>query len=833
MSRICIPATFPFLAGVLLLLLTAGATLSEEARPARTDLYGDPLPAGAVVRFGTTRLRHSYADRLMISKDGKQLTSFNMEEKSLRVWGLASGKLVEQKHTEKRPAWTELPREKIARLPKPERLERYWATALSPDGKLVAAIVKDRREEHYEDGEVHLWETATGREIGKKDDSLQGESLAFSPDSKTLAVGRCEGGEVRLFDSATLKETGTLPGIGITKGLSFSPDGRFLVGSGGERDVVGGIGFAFSGKGVYLWDLKGNRKPRQLIKAGVEARFAFTPDGKTLACASWGSEIFLWELPSGRPLLQRPGHGLFARALAVSPDGKFASSIAGDGLYLWKTETGEALHRLSVRGDRAPVCLFSSDGKRLITAGPGGSLQVWDVSSGDELRRLRPRNASGKPITVEAAGISPDGNRLSAVFSIGQTYRGQPSDNDGLLLVWDLTNGKELARRPYKLQSHPLIEAYRERGVFPADVLFCALFDPPPAQAWGTVHAAFAPGGEVLTEWQGQQVGLVEVSSGRRLAMLPKRVGQRLLFSPDGRLVAAASLRPRFKDHPDDGDAPGGVSLVEAATGEEITRLDITAGWSGRDWAFAFTPDSSALVVADQNNLRVWDTANGERLHQMAWPDGLHRTKGKVNVSSLTLLSGGRAIIGFEDGQVLVWDLASASWTRGKSVRDLSRDNLERLWADLAVEAGKAHQALHTLSAAPAQSVPFLQDRLQPATAVDPKRVEKLLAGLEDKKFSAREAAVRELTELRDRIEPLLHKAIKDQPTLETRRRIEALLAEPFVPTVETRRTLRAVAALERIGNSEARRLLERLSSGADSTETRAAMAALDRLKHR
>jgi WD domain, G-beta repeat len=307
------------------------------------------------------------------------------------------------------------------------------------------------------------------------------------------------------------------------------------------------------------------------------------------------------------------------------------------------------------------------------------------------------------------------------------------------------------------------------------------------------------------------------------------------VFSPDGRLVAAAQLRPRFKDDPRSEEVPAGVCLIEAATGEEIVRLEISPGFYGKDWAVAFTPDSRGLVVADLKSLRVWDTASGERLHQRAWPESFLNAEGEASftarVTSLATLPGGRAVTGMEDGEVLVWDLAPASWTRGKPARDLGREELDRLWSDLAADARKGHRALHTLAAVPAQSVSYLSERLKPATAVDPKRVEKLLADLDDRRFSTREAAVRELTGLRERIEPVLQQALKGRPTPEVRRRLQALLAEPLLPSVQTRQTLRAVAALERIGTPQARRLLEKLSAGADASETRAAKAALDRLR--
>jgi WD40 repeat protein len=855
-------AVFPYLAGAAFLLLGATPAHAEDPPPARTDFHGDPLPAGAVARLGTVRLRHFDAYGLTFSTDGKRLCT---HDNATRIWDVATGQHLERKPFPQKPdvaTGEEVRRVSKSGLLSPDGklvlsdkglwdvetgklrhklefgfIERFWDVAFTPDGKRLVGIAKHKDVEFYEDGQVRMWDTTTGMEIKGE---VQGESMAISPDSKTLAVGRCRGDRVLLLDASSLKEKGSLPSDRIIKGLAFSPDGRFLAGAGGKMWGEY-IGRPLHGNSVVLWDIREKKQPRRLVTGDVNGRFAFTPDSKMLACASsGGSEIFLWDTSTGRRLVHHSGHGRAVDALAVSSDGQFTASVARDGLYLWKTASGEALEKLSSRDDRSPVCLFSPDGKQLITSGPAGSVQVWEVSSGKELHRFKLR-VNDEPVTVEAAVVSADGKRLSAIFSIGRIYGDRPSDRDGRLLVWDLTSGKELERRRYKLESHPVRGAAERRvvpqGPLPVALLraeeFCTTFDPPPPEPWATVHAAFAPGGEVMSVWLGKQVGLVEVSSARRLAVLPQGVGRRLVFSPDGRLLACTWLKPLNRDDSRDEREPAGVALIEAATGEEILRVDLTPEFHDQRWAFAFTPDSRNLAIADSNGLRVWDTATGERVHRLIWPESLRQSKAEVTVKSLALLAGGRAITGMDDGQILVWDLAPESWTGARPVGELGREELDHLWSDLAADARKGQRALHTLAAVPKQSLPFLRERQRPVAVVDAERVEKLLADFDESNRAKREAAVRELTGLRDRIEPALLKRLRGNPTLETRRRLEALLAGPLVLSIETRRTMRVVAALEQIGTPEARRLLEKISSGADASETRAARAALARLKQR
>jgi WD40 repeat protein len=849
-------------AAVMGALLASVPAFGGDKRAPRTDLYGDPLPPGAVARLGTVRLRHRGAE-VTFSKDGKHLISFGWDGE-VRVWDRASGKLVRRKRLKPfgtvalapggatAAGWYGSPvrvydtatGKERNRLPTGhacpllgfssdgkllgvatpgdsglciqvwdfargkihgvlEGPVNRWPTVIAfrPDSKSLGAIIKREDEGPGGYGEVWLWDVTTGRPIGKKKaDKVQGESLAFSPDGKRLAVSGYDG-KLHILDPATLEEKAVLRGVGGNQ-LAFSPDGRLLAGA--YQDMIEGywrLHPLLEHSGVLLWDLKEMKKPRRLPGPGVSARFAFTPDGKTLACHcnGFGSEIRMWDVASGRQLLHRHGHGMPAKALAVSPDGKLVASNAADALYVWKAATGEALHELGGRDDWSHACLFSPDGKRLIAAGSKGILEVWDVTRGKRLQRFKvdpPRNGQVK---VHAAATSADGKRLAAVFSgVGTSAQ---------LHTWNLTTGKQLKQRPYQLEVRTRPNDERHH-------------------TWIAAHTAFAPDGEVVSVWLGEQVGLENVSTGRLRAVVAKGVGWPMVFSPDGRLLAATLLQEKKDRYR--GDDRKGVSLIETATGDEIFRLEI-----GEFDCLAFTPDGRGLVVADGKSLRVWDTDTGKRLHQRVWPEGIRDAHGKMKVKSLAVLPGGRAVTGMEEGDILVWDLARASWPARKPEGNLGRKELAGLWSDLAGDALRAHRALHMLAAAPAQAVPFLRDHLQAVKAVDAKRVQKLLADLDHKRFAARQAANRELASLRERIEPLLRQTLEGRPSREVRRRLRRILAGPPLLPPETQRTLRAIAALERIDTPEARRLLENLSRSADAPETSAAKAALKRLNRR
>src|SRR5205807_5247435 len=66
-------------------------TPQKKPQPQRVDAHDDPLPQGALLRIGTTRLRHVESIRsLTFSPDGKTLVSAGHD--AVRAWDVASGK---------------------------------------------------------------------------------------------------------------------------------------------------------------------------------------------------------------------------------------------------------------------------------------------------------------------------------------------------------------------------------------------------------------------------------------------------------------------------------------------------------------------------------------------------------------------------------------------------------------------------------------------------------------------------------------------------------------------------------------------------------------------
>lgn len=262
--------------------------------------------------------------------------------------------------------------------------------AFSPDGKTLATVRNWQKQE----GSVHLWDVATGKATGR----LEGgknltRCVAFSPDGKLLAAhsqwGTKHAGSVRVWEVATGKEVFQIPTNSAGHTIAFSPDGKLLA-----FDIDYTIRLCETATGKELHKLTGHQQvvSNQRIASGYLNALAFSPDGKVLASASCDGMARLWEVASGKTLHVLEGHRGFVNAVAFFPDGKTVVTGGEDGtIRCWQAATGKQLseiqaHGLGTRGEgdqRKDVfaLAFSPDGKKVASGGRDTAVKVWEASS--------------------------------------------------------------------------------------------------------------------------------------------------------------------------------------------------------------------------------------------------------------------------------------------------------------------------------------------------------------------------------------------------------------------------------------------------------------------
>jgi RNA polymerase sigma factor (sigma-70 family) len=840
------------------------AVAAKDVAGRTTDLYGDPLPPGALVRMGTVRFRHKGTGQCVaFTPDGKQIVTA-ANDGTVRFWASADGKELRSISVE----------------------HGVPALGISADGKILATAEGDA---------IRLWDPP-GRALrsiaGEKDVPFQG-TLVFSPDGATLAAA-AKDGSVRLYQTATGKKQQALPaGAKTVRCVAFTADGKSLVTVGDDASEP-----------LRVWDLTSGRLTRELPIKSPPGDLRIRPlalalDGRTLAveCAteqrvknpgggitvSTRYRLCLRDVSDGRERLRTEGEDDVLWAAAFSADGiSMATAGMGNHVRVWDAASGQlrvALesHPSGSRPDAPGTLAFSPDGKRVASVGESGVVHVWDMTARAEVAGL----PEGHQAAVRAVAYAPDGQTLASAaddhtirlwdavtgharrllsghtagvntLAYGPDGRTLASaDAGGILRLWDPATGKEL----------------RKIQAVPADAGFYS----------GLCPLAFTPDGKHLASWGDDRCfRLWELATGKEVAShglvlsgvpalpagRPKNAPPTeaypgdVRFAADGRTAAVA--------------VAGSVYLVDVVTGQELFKLP---GFVG-PYYLALSPDGRTLASGGwDKKVRVWDVIAGQELLQaegldyvsavavapdgrtvaagMGWTNGevrlldvrtgetLLRLRGHSSyVAALAFSPDGKTLAsGQRDTTALVWDLSPGLQRLGAVAREMSQEELRTRWAHLAgADARKARVAVEALTAAPRVALPFLKARVRPVGRAQPEQIQRLITDLDSGEFTTRDAATKALATLGAEAEPALRQVLRGNPSAETKRRVEALLQGPpprAIPSGELLRQLRAIEVLERIGSPEAASFVRELAAGAPSArQTLEAQAAHQRLSH-
>jgi hypothetical protein len=291
-------------------------------------------------------------------------------------------------------------------------------------------------------------------------------------------------------------------------------------------------------------------------------------------------------------------------------------------------------------------------------------------------------------------------------------------------------------------------------------------------------------------------------------------------LSPDGRAVVLMRDQPSLM-----------LEFVEVATGLKRMEIRPMETYQIVNWPpiTSYSSDGSLFLVSDgEGQMQVFDAFSGSRLGAVSGRSG--------SFSSYSFSGSGRmlATLSSSDTTGLVWDARAIFGSMRKGPLEVSPEQISALWDDLASkDATRAYQAIGRLVWAPRQTLPWLREHLKPVSTVevDKKRLDQLLAKLDNDDFAVREQAAREIEKLGQQALPTLEQALEAKPSAEAGKRIRELV-ERIAP--ERWRPLRAVEVLEHIGNTEAQDILRMLASGTPEARlTQEAKAALARLQVR
>jgi WD40 repeat protein len=703
----------------------------SESPKTKPDLQGDPLPEGASVRLGTTRMRHGEPVGLVkFMQDGKSLLTL-AGDGIVRVWDSATGK--------------ELRRFRIIPEQNAEnmmmgggmgfvggamvffRQMNLQGMAISNDGSTLSVVAYD--------GSLHLWDTIAGKELRKIDNIYSDGGLSeamFTPDGKTLAV-RGYDSTTRLFEVATGKKirlVGKRPennnGFYGGGGMAFTPDGKTMASTGGEN-----------ANGKQLWHLflhdvaSGNEINRITTEdqSGFPVCPTFSPDGKTLIWTDWQGTIKIAETISGKIVQEHKSSngGYYGGEFILSSDGRtLLARGVNAGLRTVDLASGKGTMKFEQPtqvnqsfgwwggGGRGSITM-SHDGKLVALTSESNSLRVLDLAANKE-RDFGDGHRTG----VARISYAPDGK---TAFTQSQ---------DGTFCVWECATGKKLRQFKAPANAHHfvlspdtklILAAHQDNTVQLHDATTLKSLRKLEGPKDGVGSLAFTTDGKSVGIYGGADKGafiwVYDTATGKQKQKIklplaapdangnfpvPMAAVTGLVFSPDGRLVVAT-----IEHHT--------LGIWDAVTGREYPPIRAPDQKAIQGAVFMPNGTSIALDLHGEDSLRLWEIASGKERRQfgkkpapnpnggmgnMMWfgggfngnvmmpctrpaagaafsPDGRLLAQGRTNNSvSVWDTTTGKEVSQFKGHNGTVDSLAFSA--DGKSVASGSRDTTGLVW---------------------------------------------------------------------------------------------------------------------------------------------------------
>jgi WD40 repeat protein len=475
---------------------------------------------------------------IAFSPDGKKLASASCDT-TIKLWRL-DGKLLQtfQGHS-----------------------DRVNSVVFNPNKDSSIAIASGSL-----DNNVILWDL-NGKILNK----LKGadiNSVAFSPDGKTLVAGNGDGAnqiQVWKILKNKIKSPKIITGHNwAVRSLSFSPNGKTLISS--SKD-----------KTLKIWDLEKIENTTDsaispLIKT-IEGhseeikKVVFSPDGKTIASASADRDVRLWNIESKFLAGNKdaPDHQkkIYAQANFISDAKIITFESTQNRIETWSLDY-KPLKSYMIDSGRIADLVFSPDKEKIVFTGLDGAIKILNLKN--EKLRIIP----GHRKRITSLAVSSNGKMIA---SYGR---------DDVLKIWDW-EGKLLQINDQ-----------------------CKI---------SNIHKmAFSPDGKKLAMSDEDTTLMVWELNDHKCTKSMKFFSHRkkiesVIFSPDGTMIAAGSRDFTIK-------------IWDLSKGEDSLPKNLQ-GHNHSVTSLAFSRDGKALVSGSRDkSAKVWSTKNGSLIRELPGSGG-------------------------------------------------------------------------------------------------------------------------------------------------------------------------------------------------------------------
>ena len=492
---------------------------------------------------------------------------------------------------------------------------------------------------------IIIFDPMNGAELNRWQVAGPIKQLAFSPDSRRLAVGYVVSSSVPIYDATTGEVLAKLsPGKISNQVVAWHPDGKRLAVAGSEPRI-------------QLFEVASDRR-LATYEGHVQnvTVLSFHPDGDLLASGSWDGVVRMWDVASGRPLMQLPLR-LF---VSFSRDGQWFG-VAWQGADAQLYRAAPTCEYRTIVSSQGVFSVSYNEGSisrngRLLTLDMGSEgVHVWDLPSGREVATL----PAGLPL------FRPDGRELlignreglhrwplqEGAKNPDQLHFGTPHDLpmplDSMTRLAASTDGLTLAIASEQNNKALIVnladETATKHSLEHVNAGYVAVSKDGRWAASSGWHSAYvrlwnAHSGALVHEWRADRVTVFftpdnrhlvigqsdefqfwDVTSFKLVRRLQRDVDQYpgwIAFTEDGRLMAMEM-------------APAVIHIKDVETGRTIAKLEDPH--SDRATWLSFTPDGTQLVCSARyaRVIHLWDLrAIRERLKPIGldwdWPEFPH-----------------------------------------------------------------------------------------------------------------------------------------------------------------------------------------------------------------
>jgi WD40 repeat protein len=329
----------------------------------------------------------------------------------------------------------------VVNLP-PALVRPVRAVAVSPDGKLVASSrgnqvhlfeLKTIPAEKKGDKDKQEWtfakslfdpqlKTPDGKTAKAAHISLV-ESMAFSPDGKTLLTGSFQ--ELTVWNVEKAEPTKRIDGFADRVcAIAFSVDGKKFATGGGAATEDGEIKIFETESGKLFAEVAAGHSDTVF---GV----AFSPDGKLLATCGADKFVKVFEVPekageAPKFVKSFEGHTHHVMGVGWTPDGKKLASCGADNFVkVWDYEKGEKLRDMQGHQKQVTALVFVGKTPQFVTGSGDASVRMWNADNGGNVRSF-----PGAADFVYAVSASTDGDVVAS------------GCEDGIVRVYNGKNGQ-------------------------------------------------------------------------------------------------------------------------------------------------------------------------------------------------------------------------------------------------------------------------------------------------------------------------------------------------------------------------------------------------------